>query len=90
MDLWRIWAKALGEKASSDSQEADKVALIRTLIVGVNFITCFFIMASTMRHWGRVVADFQRPARAALSASQVIARGEINWDWRSCKPGSRC
>ncbi len=51
MDLWRIWAKALGEKASSDSQEADKVALIRTLIVGVNFITCFFIMANTVRHW---------------------------------------
>ncbi len=47
MDLWRIWAKALGEKASSDSQEADKVALI----VGVNFITCFFIMANTVRHW---------------------------------------
>ena len=51
MDLWRIWAKALGENASSDSQEADKVALIRTLIVGVNFITCFFIMANTVRHW---------------------------------------
>ena len=51
MDLWRIWAKALGEKALSDSQEADKVALIRTLIVGVNFITCFFIMANTVRHW---------------------------------------
>ena len=51
IDLWRIWAKALGEKASSDSQEADKVALIRTLIVGVNFITCFFIMANTVRHW---------------------------------------
>ena len=55
MDLWRIRAKALVEKALSDSQEADKVALIRTLIrtliVGVNFITCFFIMANTVRHW---------------------------------------
>jgi hypothetical protein len=49
--LWRIWAKALGEKASLDSQEADRVAMIRTLIVGVNFITCFFIMANTIRHW---------------------------------------
>ena len=51
MDKWRIWAKALGEKASSDSEEADKVALTRTLIIGVNFITCFFIMANTARHW---------------------------------------
>ena len=42
MDLWRIWANALGEKVSSESQEVAKVALIRTLIVGVNFITCFF------------------------------------------------
>ena len=51
MKLWRIWAKALGEKAPSDSIEADRIALIRTLIVGVNFITCFFIMANTIRHW---------------------------------------
>ena len=51
MKLWRIWAKALGEKPSLDSDEADRIALIRTLIVGVNFITCFFIMANTIRHW---------------------------------------
>ena len=51
MDLWRMWAKALGEKVSADSQEADKVALIRTLMLDVSFITCFFIMANTVRHW---------------------------------------
>ena len=39
MELWLMWAKALGEKASSDSDEADRIAVIRTLIVGVNFIT---------------------------------------------------
>ena len=49
--LWRVWAKALGEKAAEDDTEADMVALVRTLIVGVNFITCFFIMANTIRHW---------------------------------------
>jgi len=49
--LWRIWAKALGEKATEDDNEADMVAIVRTLIVGVNFITCFFIMANTIRHW---------------------------------------
>ena len=48
---WRIWAKALGEKATEDDKEADIVALVRTMIVGVNFITCFFIMANTIRHW---------------------------------------
>ena len=49
--MWRIWAKALGEKASTCDKEADNIAIIRTVIVGVNFITCFFIMANTIRHW---------------------------------------
>ena len=49
--VWRLWAKALGEKASSDNREADKIAIIRTIIVLVNFITCFFIMANAIHHW---------------------------------------
>lgn len=49
--LWRIWAKALGEKASTDDTEADVIAGIRTLIVIVNFITCFFIMANIIHNW---------------------------------------
>jgi len=48
---WRLWAKALGEKASPDNREADKIAIIRTIIVLVNFITCFFIMANAIHHW---------------------------------------
>lgn len=49
--LWRIWAKALGEKASTDDTEADVIAGIRTLIVIVNFITCFFIMVNIIHNW---------------------------------------
>jgi len=49
--LWRIWAKALGEKASTDDAEADVIAGIRTLIVIVNFITCFFIMTNIVHNW---------------------------------------
>lgn len=49
--IWRLWAKALGEKASPDNREADKIAIIRTVIVLVNFLTCFFIMANVVRHW---------------------------------------
>tara|TARA_B100001093_G_C26795173_1_gene1000777 strand:+ start:396 stop:617 length:222 start_codon:yes stop_codon:yes gene_type:complete len=49
--LWRIWAKALGEKAAAGSDEAGRIALIRTLIVGVNFITCFFILLNTIHRW---------------------------------------
>ena len=50
MDLWRIWAKALGEslirqsggRQSGTDTDAD---------VGINFITCFFIHGNTIRHW---------------------------------------
>ena len=34
---------SLGEKASDDSHEADIFALFRTVVVLVNFFTCFFI-----------------------------------------------
>lgn len=49
--MWRLWAKALGEKASSNDSEADKVAIIRTLIVATYIITNMFIVAGVIRHW---------------------------------------
>jgi hypothetical protein len=49
--MWRLWAKALGEKSSSDDKEADKVAIIRSLIVATYIITNLFIVAGVIRHW---------------------------------------
>jgi hypothetical protein len=49
--LWRLWAKALGEKMGSTDGEADKVAFIRTLIFLCYFITNAFIVAGVIRHW---------------------------------------
>jgi len=49
--MWHLWAKALGEKASSDDKEADSIAIIRTIIVLVYVITNFFIVAGVIRHW---------------------------------------
>ena len=49
--LWRFWAKALGEKASTNDNEADKIAIIRTIIVLIYIITNFFIIAGVLRHW---------------------------------------
>ena len=48
---WRIWAKALGEKSGASNLEADYIALVRSVIIGVNFITCFFIMAGVVHNW---------------------------------------
>jgi hypothetical protein len=49
--MWRLWAKALGEKASSSNHEADKIAFIRTVIVLCYIITNMFIVAGVIRHW---------------------------------------
>jgi len=49
--MWRIWAKALGEKATQNNKEADRVALVRTIIVVVNFLTCLVIIAGNIHHW---------------------------------------
>lgn len=51
MGIWRLWAKALGEKASEDDKEADKVAIIRTIIVLSYITTNLFIVAGVIRHW---------------------------------------
>lgn len=48
---WRLWAKAIGEKEGTTDAEADKIALIRTVIVLVNFITCFVIIAGNIHNW---------------------------------------
>jgi hypothetical protein len=49
--MWHLWAKALGEKASNDDKEADKIAIIRTVIVLIYVITNIFIVAGVIRHW---------------------------------------
>ena len=49
--MWRLWAKALGEKSGNNDEEADKVALIRSLIVLCYIITNLFIVAGVIRHW---------------------------------------
>lgn len=49
--LFRLVAKALGEKASKCDNEADKVAIIRLIMFLSIFITNCFIVANALRHW---------------------------------------
>jgi hypothetical protein len=49
--MWRLWAKALGEKTGKNDKEADRVAVIRTLIVLAYLVTNAFIVAGVIRHW---------------------------------------
>jgi len=50
-NIWRLWAKALGQKASDDDKEADIVAIIRTVIALVYIITNIVIVAGVIKHW---------------------------------------
>jgi len=51
--IWRIWAKALGEKAGETDQEADRVAFIRSIIILSYIITNCFIIAGVVKHWNQ-------------------------------------
>lgn len=50
-NIWRLWAKALGEKTGNTDNEADRIAVIRTLIVLSYITTNCFIVAGVIRHW---------------------------------------
>lgn len=49
--LWHLWAKALGEKTGRTTSEADRVAVIRSVIFFSYFLTNCFIVAGVIRHW---------------------------------------
>lgn len=52
--MWRIWAKALGEKYGRNDREADTIACIRTLIFISYLVTNCFIISGVVRHWNNV------------------------------------
>ena len=49
--MWRLWAKALGEKAVDCDREADKIAIIRSIIVSIYILTNLFIVAGIIHKW---------------------------------------
>jgi hypothetical protein len=51
LTMWRLWAKALGQKEGITDSEADVVAAIRTAIVALYIVTNLFIIAGIVRHW---------------------------------------
>ena len=49
--MFRLLAKALGEKAGKDNNEADKVAWIRVIILAQAVVTNLFIVAGVIHKW---------------------------------------
>jgi len=44
--IWRLWAKALGEKASDCDRESDRIAWIRTFLIVQSVVTNIFIITN--------------------------------------------
>ena len=51
MNRWRILALALGEKAHADPRIADRVALVRLVVLLSYLGTNACIVAGVIRHW---------------------------------------
>ena len=51
-NFWHIWCDALGQKANPiDKKHSDKVAVVRTIILLLYFITNIVIVMGVIRHW---------------------------------------
>jgi len=49
--MFRLLAKALGEKAGKDDSEANKIAWIRVIILAQAVVTNMFIIAGVIHRW---------------------------------------
>ena len=49
--MWKLWCLALGEKASKKNNEADYVAIVRSIIFLSYLATNIFIISGVVRHW---------------------------------------
>jgi len=49
--MWRIWAKAIGQKDGNSDKEADAIAILRTMLILFAVITNVIIIAGVIRHW---------------------------------------
>ena len=49
--MWRLWARALGEKIGEDNKRADRVAFIRTMIILQAIITNVLIAINIIINW---------------------------------------
>ena len=51
MAMWRLWARALGEKIGENNKRADKVAFIRTMIILQAIVTNVLIVVNIVINW---------------------------------------
>ena len=77
--MWRIWCYALGKKEGRDKNDADRIAIIRTLIMVQLIITNFFIIAGNVKS-----LFFHNTQGVGLPTSGVICDGKVHTDTNTC------
>ena len=50
--MWTIWAKALGSKAYNDDEKADRVAIVRSILIVFEIIVGMFIILNAIQNHG--------------------------------------
>lgn len=55
---WNVWAKALGSKAYDDNKQADKVAIVRSVIVVFEIIVGLVIILNAIANHGLGLIGF--------------------------------
>lgn len=50
--MWTIWAKALGSKAYNDDEKANKVAIVRSILIVFEIIVGMFIILNAIQNHG--------------------------------------
>jgi len=51
--MWTVWKFAIGSFSDEQTEEYDNiVAVIRTVIVGANLLTCLVIVLNIFYNWG--------------------------------------
>jgi len=76
-NVWRLFAKALGEKASKCDRESDTIALIRMFIFTTYLITNAFIVAGVIKHWNDK-QDVQVSSSVSQTKEEVILKAGGN------------
>ncbi len=49
--FWKLWAMSLGQKATEDKSDADTVAIIRSIIVGINILSAILLIINIIHKW---------------------------------------
>jgi hypothetical protein len=49
--IWKIWAKALGEKSGTTDKESDMIAIVRTFLILQAIVANTFIVINICRKW---------------------------------------